>query len=106
MIDCLGAIAMCQKFEGELRNYGWHIALTGSCLYGPSPTADNIDVVIYPHIDEHGGKSDLTPEQVLALIGVSEVSHTEADQWYGGGHVDYIYVGRHETVKVDAFFLT
>lgn len=105
MIDRLGAIAICQNFEGILRNLGWHVGLTGSCLYGPSPAADNIDIIVYPHVAEDGSKSNLSPQEVLSLIGVTDVTHTESDQWYGGWHVDYIYVGRHESIKVDAFFL-
>lgn len=101
-ISAQTACQLCFGFEKLLAHHGWHVGLTGSCLYGAKGGSD-LDLIVYPHIKDDGAHSVLTPNEVLALIGVTDIEHWEADY---PGIVDYIFVGKLGDIKVDAFFLT
>src|SRR4051812_20889888 len=102
----MNAIQRCIEFEKILNTVGFHIGLTGSALYGePGEPPKDLDIIIYPHINDDGNHSIMSPPEVLALLGITDIEHTESDTWYGNGHVDYIYKGKLNGENVDAFFL-
>lgn len=107
MISQIKAIDTCIKWEKILRPMGYHIGLTGSCLYGPEIKSD-IDVIIYPHIEKDGSRQDRDCKFILEKLGIKKVKHTFKAPLSNEEYnelVDYIYIGQYENMKIDAFFL-
>src|SRR6187402_1215621 len=97
------AIELCKTYEPILRDNGWHVGLTGSCLYGMG-TGKDVDFIIYPHVHDDGSTSPLTPSQVLELINVAD-SYCTHDEDYPDS-VKYIWIGTASNGdRHDFFFL-
>jgi hypothetical protein len=62
------AAKVCKHLEGKLRPVGWHVALTGSCLYGSEP--NDIDLILYPNNDE--GLHDESAEDLMKAMGIKD----------------------------------
>lgn len=43
------AISMCNALEAFVKPRGWHIGLTGGCLYKTGLRKD-LDIIVYPHV--------------------------------------------------------
>lgn len=43
------ALSWCVQVEARIEPLGWHVGLTGGCLYKKGPRKD-IDFIIYPHV--------------------------------------------------------
>jgi hypothetical protein len=92
MANLSEAIALCTRLEPRLRRVGWHIALTGSVLYGrigkaaARKTPSDIDVIVYPH-REDGGEHDCDKlEDVLRKVGIRNAEAVECDNY---GNTEY-----------------
>lgn len=110
MITIDYAIRFCGEAERILRPLGWHIGLTGSLLYGHPDTKthckNDLDVIIYPHIDDDGTRSWTKPEVLLGELGITDISHIKREECEGYGYVNYIYIGKlADGTKLDALFL-
>jgi hypothetical protein len=66
----LKAARWCAIFEQKLRPMGYHVALTGSALYGLGKGKADIDIIIYPNNDQE--PHDEPANEVLAVIGVTK----------------------------------
>jgi hypothetical protein len=64
------AITICQWLEKRLRPLGYHVGLTGSCLYGMGKSKEpkDVDVIIYPASDT---KTLIPPGELLAKVGIT-----------------------------------
>lgn len=96
-------VEICTQFEQILRPIGFHVGLTGSCLYGGGEGKD-MDCIIYPHIKEDGSFSKMQPEAVLKTLGMSDIRNTYDSEYEFSE--DYIYIAKHpEGMRIDFFFL-
>jgi len=75
------AFKLCEWAEPRLRAKGWHVALTGSTLYGKfgSEKESDIDLVFYPHRD--GEEHDESMEDLLGIIGAKNVESCASDDY-------------------------
>lgn len=74
------AFSACRYIERKLRAEGWHVALTGSMLYGridPSkPPTGDLDLILYPD----GAQSEMwAVEDLMAFMGVKKFRHLKDD---------------------------
>lgn len=102
------AIEICTEFERILKPLGWHVGLTGSHLYGDAAgggSMKDIDLIIYPHIEEDGSRSALHPEFLGKEMGILNLKNSFNKQY---AHSDkYIWIGElADGRRVDLFFLT
>jgi hypothetical protein len=65
--DALSAQNLAREIEEIAPKYGYHVALTGGCLYKDGPRKD-VDLLIYP-IDGAVGTAD----QAGFLIGINKL---------------------------------
>ena len=87
------AINLCATIEPLLRARGWHVALTGSVLYGHYSKApldaetvvEDIDLIFYPHRDDK--EHNETIEDLLELIGAKKYEPCGGDQYEDSGQV-------------------
>lgn len=102
-ISRVEALTLCSEFERQLAGE-WHVALTGSCLYGAAESFKDIDVVIYPH-----GESKATEADRLAVmnrLGIDAKLLVETgDREYDGIRTIYKGIHAESGATVDAFFL-
>jgi len=81
---------LCAVLEPKLRRRGWHIAVTGSVLYGrigktaARSTPRDIDLIVYPHIDSAEEHLDDSLGDLLQSIGI-----TDAEPSGDYGNPDY-----------------
>jgi len=79
------------RLEPRLRRVGWHVALTGSVLYGrlgkaaARKTPSDIDLLIYPHREDGGEHDDDELENILRKVGIRNAEKVEAG-YYGGDY--------------------
>ena len=59
------ALRWCEKIEAAIEPMGWHVGLTGGCLYKKGPRKD-IDFIIYPHIIH--GSMNYTDQDILDVV--------------------------------------
>lgn len=104
----MNAIELCTQFEKILRPMGWHVGLTGSCLYGQidkESTGKDIDIIIYPHVDENGRRPSHRPEFIGEKLGFVKFESTENDEY--ATSEDYIWIGKLPCgQRIDCFFLS
>lgn len=104
----MNAIELCTKFEKILRPMGWHVGLTGSCLYGQidkESTGKDIDIIIYPHVKEDGSRPYQDEPKIGKALGFVEFECTESDEY--DCSEDYIWIGKLPCgQRVDCFFLS
>lgn len=87
------AVQLCTYIEPRLRPLGWHVALTGSALYGKlgdAATKDttDIDIAIYPHHDESIDILDEPLDEIMVRALPSNTAITllgEHNDEYGNG---------------------
>lgn len=67
----LKALKWCGIFERKLRPLGWHVALTGSALYGRDDRKppEDIDIILYPNNDDQGREHQPEPIQHSIIKG-------------------------------------
>lgn len=75
------ALKLCQQFELKLRPIGWHVALTGSTLYGmgEGPKPADVDLILYPNSDDV--LHDETMEELLETIGIQKFEVLDSDDY-------------------------
>lgn len=99
------AISLCRQFEEHVADLGWHVALTGGCLYKDGDRKD-ADIMLYQH--------DITDESALSEVVVRRLekrglftprydtpaSTTDKEVWVGDAGPATFSEGR-----IDLFFV-
>jgi len=94
------AIKLANKFEKIVSEYGYHIGLTGSILYGLNP--NDIDFIIYTHhADVCWPKIEV--EDMLNLLGLHNVR--PAKDGYDAMVFKANYVNEYQDLKLDFLVL-
>ena len=62
-VDLPAAIAFCRQAEAVVAPLGWHVGLSGGCLYKDGLRKD-ADVILY----RHNVKAQYSPEQPRAVV--------------------------------------
>ena len=92
---------LARDFEKIVSQYGYHIGLTGSVLYGDNP--GDIDFIIYTHhADVCWPKIDM--EDMLNLLGVHDV-HPAKGREYEAMVFKANFVNSYLDVKLDFIVL-
>lgn len=66
------AIKLCTYLEKKLRPTGWHVGLTGSCLYGMGKRdKPDIDIIFYPNNDTDAHHE--TADELFEFAGIKNV---------------------------------
>lgn len=103
------AVKLCLYLEPRLREKGWHVALTGSALYGR--TRDNgkppdIDLIFYPHNDDKEHPED--GGELLSHCGIKEFKMLGNSEYRDERTEDWREIWRTHTKsgrQVDIMFL-
>ena len=51
-MNILKAIDLCRRLEPKFSRFGYHVGLTGGCLYKEGERKD-VDIIVYPHQDKN-----------------------------------------------------
>lgn len=65
------AITLCRELEAIVRPFGWHVGLTGGCLYKDGDRKD-VDVIVYPHDPAKRPNRSRMIDAVSRAIGVDD----------------------------------
>ena len=97
------AIKAATYLEGKLRPHGWHVALTGSTLYGMGKAGppQDIDLIIYPHRNKDGSVPDHTMKEIFALAGIEKIEQVVSEEYEGQVYVTHLRTGE----KVNAWLM-
>lgn len=75
------AAKLCTYLEEKLRPIGWHVGLTGSCLYGMGKRAKpDIDIIFYPNNDTE--PHDETADELFEAAGIKNVTELGLSEDY------------------------
>lgn len=98
------ASLLATKYEEILRPNGYHIALSGSTLYGGGGFKDDFDFHLYPHVGPE--MSNLCFDDLIDLLPVKRSMEVmESKNNYPHEHVRLVRVCIDETgARVDFFF--
>lgn len=102
------AIILCRTLEPLFQKFGYHVGLTGGCLYKEGERKD-VDIIVYPHHTTNA-------KSAADLVKNIEASYPALGYWkegsgLKGGHdskqVHKFLMGMApDVVVVDLFFLT
>ena len=87
--DLQNAVTLCKEIEAVAPKFGYHVALTGGCLYKEGERKD-LDLVFYKH-----GTPDI-PGLLLALSGLG-IAYAKGSGWK---YVGYFCADRSKQVDL------
>lgn len=85
------ALVFCKELWPKLEQYGWHVGLTGSCLYRGDSIKD-LDLVCYPRIRSRASLAQLHQAMIMAGCMQTKSASTRLDYWKRSGCEDTKHV--------------